>query len=345
VALCTFNGGPYLRQQLTSILEQDRRPDQLVVCDDGSSDGSVALVRELVESSGLAHRVLQNPTTLGVSCNFAQAIRLCEHDVVVFCDQDDVWRRDRLAQLEAAFQRSPDTALVFSDARVVDARGQSLGYTQWESALFSPRVRRASRQNLLPVLLRYPVVCGATMAVRRESALRCLPIGEEWLHDEWIALLCAATSKLGFVEAPLVNYRIHGSQVVSVERPTFRRQLASAKRMDRAYVERQLRRFAGLEQRLSTWIPAPPAVVLSAIRGKLEYLRGQLELRGGSANPWLSSTRLLFDGMHHRFGFGFKSWLLDVGYDYAFGQIADQPVRAEPPAVALRHWRAERKMR
>jgi glycosyltransferase involved in cell wall biosynthesis len=319
VALCTFNGRRYLRAQLNSIFNQSRRPDEIVVCDDGSEDGTAKWVSVLLQASRLPHRLVQNRVRLGVSRNFDQAIRLCTHDVVVLSDQDDVWRHDRLERIEAAFSDTPSAGVVFSNARVVDSGGTSLGYTQWDSALFGPHVRRKAQGDLFPVLLRYPVVCGATMGLRREIAQRCLPIADEWLHDEWLALLCAATSTVQLLEAELVDYRLHTGQVIGAQRLTWGRQLATARKMNQAYYARQIRRFTRLEERLQAWNPPPRAEVLSAVRGKLAYLRALQQLRAGHSNPWWASTELLLDGSHHRFELGFKSWLLGLGYHYVFG--------------------------
>jgi glycosyltransferase involved in cell wall biosynthesis len=338
VALCTFNGRRYLRAQLNSIFNQSRRPDEIVVCDDGSDDGTAEWVGVLLQASGLPHRVIQNRVRLGVSQNFDQAIRLCTHDLVVLSDQDDVWRHDRLEQLEAAFGNTPDASVVFSNARVVDSRGTPLGYTQWDSALFGPHVRRKSQGDVFPVLLRYPVACGATMGLRREIAQRCLPIAEEWLHDEWLALLCAATSNVHHLDAELVDYRIHTGQVVGAQRLTLGRQLATARKMNQAYYDRQIRRFTRLEERLQAWTPKPRAEVLAAVRGKLAYLRALQRLRAGHANPWWVSTGLLLDGSHHRFELGFKSWLLGLGYNYAFGSSSGS-LDASPSSVDDAPWR------
>jgi glycosyltransferase involved in cell wall biosynthesis len=336
VALCTFNGRRHLRAQLDSIFNQSRPPDQIVVCDDGSEDGTGELANERLRASRIPHRLLRNPSRLGVSRNFEQAIRQCEGDIVILSDQDDVWRHDKLAQLEAAFGAAPMATLVFSDARVVDASGSPLGYNQWESVFFNAHVRKKARADLLPVLLRHPVVCGATMGLRRDMALRCLPVPEEWLHDEWIAALCAATSTYLVVEAALVDYRLHEGQVVGAHRPTLGHLLATARKMDRDYYTRQIRRFTRLEERLWAWTPTPRAEVLAAVRGKLAYLAKLRRMRAGHDHPYWASTRLLLNGSHHRFELGFRSWLLGVAYNHAFGPPSSRNLGSPGPGFAQR---------
>jgi glycosyltransferase involved in cell wall biosynthesis len=317
VALCTLNGARYLHQQLRSILDQDRRPEQIVLCDDGSEDGSVELAHAVLDGAGVKFQIVVNPTRLGPSANYEQALRLCEHEIVAFSDQDDIWHSDKLARLEAALVQAPAVSAVFSDARAIDASGRRLGYTQWHACWFGPRVRETYSADLFPLLVRYPVVCGATLAVRRAVATSCLPIGAGWLHDEWLALMCAATSRVQFVEAALVDYRIHDAQSVGLVSPTLRARLAQARRLDASYFEAQIRRFEQLAERLER-TPAASAAVLATLQRKLAFLQRRAEIRQGAARPWLAATRQLLDGSHHRLGHGFQSWLLDAAYDVIY---------------------------
>ena len=96
VALCTYNGERFLRQQLESIQQQSRLPDELVVCDDRSRDQTVAIVREFATSVSFPVVIVQNPETLGSSRNFEKAIRLCTGDLIALSDQDDIWYPNRL---------------------------------------------------------------------------------------------------------------------------------------------------------------------------------------------------------------------------------------------------------
>ncbi|MEP6477935.1 MAG: glycosyltransferase, partial [Rhodoglobus sp.] len=84
VALCTRNGERFLAQQLESILGQTRAVDEVVVSDDASTDGTVALVRaafaEHVHAPSLT--ILENPVALGVTRNFEQAIAACSYDII-----------------------------------------------------------------------------------------------------------------------------------------------------------------------------------------------------------------------------------------------------------------------
>src|ERR1041385_2324822 len=114
--MCTYNGAEFLTAQWESILAQSRKPDEVVVCDDGSSDGTRSLLEQLAQQSSVPVTLRFNEQNLGSVKNFEQAIRLCTGEIIALSDQDDVWRRDKLQLIEQAFSKQ-STGLVFSDAR------------------------------------------------------------------------------------------------------------------------------------------------------------------------------------------------------------------------------------
>ena len=89
VAVATYNGENYLREQLDSLYSQTVVPDEIVVCDDCSNDGTCDILEEFHRKKGLKYYI--NSCNLGVNKNFEKAIRLCKSDYIVICDQDDIW--------------------------------------------------------------------------------------------------------------------------------------------------------------------------------------------------------------------------------------------------------------
>lgn len=136
VAMCTFNGARFLGAQLASIAAQDRPPDELVVCDDGSSDGSIEIVIQFARRSKFPVRLVVNDTNLGSTKNFEKAISLCRGAIVALADQDDVWYQHKLGRIEKAFLRSSETVLAFSDADLIDEESHSLGARLWPTFSF-----------------------------------------------------------------------------------------------------------------------------------------------------------------------------------------------------------------
>ena len=210
VALCTYAGEKYLAEQLNSIAEQERLPDEVVVSDDCSTDGTIAIVEEFARRAPFTVRLLRNETTLGSTRNFEHAIENCGGDVIVLADQDDVWLSQKLSRIEAAFRHTPRLGMVFSDAQVVDCALRPLGYNLWKAVGLTPKRQRLFEQGRgLEVTLIHNKVTGATMAFDARYRKLILPFDSGGFHDGWIALLIAAVAPVALIREPLILYRQH----------------------------------------------------------------------------------------------------------------------------------------
>jgi glycosyltransferase involved in cell wall biosynthesis len=214
VAMCTYNGERFLHQQLDSIARQTRLPDELVVCDDRSTDRTLAIVREFAASAPCPVRVFENQANLGFAANFEGAIRRCDGDLIALSDQDDVWYPTRLERSEREITEHPRAGLVFSDADLIDEQDRLLGQTIWQRLGFVGERKQALLAGRFIVLAKHRFVTGATVMFRADLRDRVLPIAAGWVHDEWITLITAAFYDLRPIDQPLIRYRIHGSQQV-----------------------------------------------------------------------------------------------------------------------------------
>jgi glycosyltransferase involved in cell wall biosynthesis len=213
--MCTYQAAGFLHEQLESLRDQERPPDELVVCDDASGDGTGDAVERFANRAGFPVRLHVNPDRLGYVQNFDEAISRCIGDVIALCDQDDVWRPHKLRRMERVFVRSPTVVAAFSDADVIDEWSRPLGYRLWQSHQFSrPARRRAARDGFMEVLLRANVVTGATLAFRREIGALAVPTPSGFHHDEWIALCAASVGTVAIHPEPLVGYRSHPGQTI-----------------------------------------------------------------------------------------------------------------------------------
>ena len=223
VALATYNGAPYVEEQLRSILTQSHPPTELVVADDGSTDGTVAIVREVAGDYPAVRLVVlePGPTSLGVAGNFARAIAAASGDLVALSDQDDRWHQGRLEGLVARFAVDDDLLLLHHDAELVDAAGTPLGQRLLDWLRASADERRALvAGQAFGVYLRRNLATGATVVFRRTLAESAFPVGEGWIHDEWLAIVAASLGGARLDERALVDYRQHGGNQIGVARPT-----------------------------------------------------------------------------------------------------------------------------
>ena len=219
VALCVYNGERFLRAQLDSIARQRRLPDEVVICDDASSDGSWGLVEAFAAAAPFPVHAHRGAANVGSTRNFERAIALCRGDVIALCDQDDVWLEDKLARIEEAFARDPQTTMTFADAILVDEDLVPEGRTLWQAVGFGrDRQRHAAGGGTLIELLKGNFVTGATMAVAASVREVALPIPDlgGLLHDGWLALVAAALGPVQPVATPGIRYRLHSRQQVGV---------------------------------------------------------------------------------------------------------------------------------
>ena len=215
IAMCTYNGASYLQQQLDSIRTQSRPPDELVVCDDGSTDATLALLEPFAATSPFPVRIFRNKINLGYSRNFAQAVELCSKEIIALCDQDDVWYPQKLERMEQRFNLDPEVDGVFSDGDLIDSNSERTGRKLWDSFSFDHKDQAHLNAGFaVDVLLQRNVVTGMAFAFRAKVRSMLAPVPGSWIHDGWLAFLIAARSKLIAEPEPLVGYRVHVTQQI-----------------------------------------------------------------------------------------------------------------------------------
>ena len=309
VVVATYNGERFLEEQLRSIVGQTRSPDEVIVTDDGSTDRTVEIAEAVL--AGARPMILVGRQG-GVVPNIERGLAHATGDVIALADQDDVWRPDKLDLLTGVLGRRPELQLVHSDARLVTADGSDLGERLLDSVSVGSGMRREiHRGDAFDVLLRRNVVTGATVMLRRELIERALPVPDGWLHDEWLAMVAAATGRLDLVEEPLIDYRQHEGNVVGA------RELRLGGKVGRVLEPRSernarlLRRAEALVERL----PAMPDVSEERIR-LVEAKLGHEQRRSALADSRLRRIPGVVRGIarddYRRFGRGAADAIRDL---------------------------------
>lgn len=269
VALCTFQGERFIARQLDSILAGQELPDEIVVSDDGSRDATLEIVRSTLAHLGRV-TLLRNESPLGVTANFAQAIAATNGDVVILSDQDDVWMPDRVASARRLFAERSEILLSFGDAYLIDAEGAALDATLFGYLGVAERDLRAIEAGGgFNVLLRRNLATGATVSFRRQLLETAAPLPPEWVHDEWLALAAAARGGLHVDRAAHVAYRLHGSNQIGADKPTFRRKVRRMFRSEPDRNDRLAGKWQVAAERAEGW--ATPDHVAHALRQKGDF--------------------------------------------------------------------------
>ena len=129
IALATYNGAEFLQEQLNSFLHQTRLPDELVACDDASSDDTMEILEAFRKIAPFAVNIYSNRENLGHLRNFEKVLALCAGDLIFLSDQDDVWDKEKIALVVNHFTEQPKVDVVINDAYYVDRSLKRQGLT------------------------------------------------------------------------------------------------------------------------------------------------------------------------------------------------------------------------
>lgn len=176
IAMASYNGEAYLQEQLDSFVKQTRLPDEVVISDDGSTDGTVEILEAFQSSAPFEVRVLRNKNNLGYAGNFNRALYASRGDFVFLSDQDDWWHPKKIQIILQRADENRWASVIFNDARLADSNLRPSART-----LLSDK---KSDKRLNPIQL------GACIGLRREFIKFVLPIPKtSFGHDGWIAAL------------------------------------------------------------------------------------------------------------------------------------------------------------
>ena len=219
VAMATYNGAAFLREQLSSIVGQTMLPAELVVSDDGSTDDTLEIVRDFAKTALFPVVIAPKTERLGFADNFLHAAEACRHELVAFCDQDDVWLPKKI---ETGARRIRDDASLMALHTLTITDGELNPTGHWTQGIIADKAYEPL--ELDP----YATGWGNSMMFRRELATLiprkrrphqpekpALPLS----HDTWLYMLAAALGRVSHIKAPMLLYRQHGSNAWGVEEP------------------------------------------------------------------------------------------------------------------------------
>lgn len=216
IVLATYNGARYIRQQLDSVLANGRDDITIEICDDGSTDGTIEIVREYEKKYDFI-RVHENRENLGYAKNFLEGVKRSRSPYIMLCDQDDIWDRDKIGRTLDAMKRlekkhengGEKPLLVFTDARNYDSEtGREFGSFHQNSHLDVTKTDTAH-------LLMENKCLGCTVMVNAAVLpyLETVP-DEVRVHDWWLALICSRFGEISYLAETTLQYRQHRGNMI-----------------------------------------------------------------------------------------------------------------------------------
>jgi glycosyltransferase involved in cell wall biosynthesis len=217
VAMCTYNGERFLKEQIDSILAQTVSVQEIVICDDGSNDKTLEILQEYFNQFPTIFRIYQNENTLKSVKNFEKAISLCTGEITFLCDQDDYWYPEKVKTTIQYFTDHETCTVLCSNGIAIDEHSNEIKnrFIIWD--VFARFIEETSNYTFFNFLTQKGnFATGATMAFKSSIKPIILPIPEikDFHHDEYIALVASATDSIHFINKKLIKYRIHESQQV-----------------------------------------------------------------------------------------------------------------------------------
>lgn len=225
VAIAAYNGEKYIEQQLESILNQTVMADEVLICDDCSSDRTVEICRSFIEKNGLSGwRIELNKKNLGYCRNFYKAIGEVKGDIIFLCDQDDAWDENKLEVMTAVMDKKPELQLLSSGYRLINGEGEHV------CGVKVPHYRACFDGSLEPItaeqLIGHSYIRGCSACFRSglKDKLRPIELSALLGHDWLLSVIAALSGGAAIINTPLMSYRCHDSNVSFSAAPVRRRE-------------------------------------------------------------------------------------------------------------------------
>lgn len=318
VALAAYNGERYIEAQLRSLLEQTRRPDEVIVCDDASTDGTCAVVERFIADNACAGwQLVRRERNVGYHRNFLDAVARATGDVICLCDQDDMWLPDRIRRCEEVLAAHPELDGMMVGYGVMDAQGREIP---------TPAGVRFVPERFDGTLVRHApadfIGCSFTRGFSMAFRARIRPVfagqpdtGRLLGHDWLIACAAALCGGFACLNEKLALYRSHGENF----------SIAGAGKRRMIDVQRRLQAVQmclDAHEALRAWsegLPHADAAFRSALARHIAFERRRLRfLRGRNPVRWLALGTDL--GEYRRFyrtwGGALTIWAGDLMYTY-----------------------------
>ena len=205
VAMATYNGEKYIKEQLDSIYTQTYKNFEVIVVDDVSSDDTVLILEEYKREYGLIYFV--NDVNMGVTKNFEKAISICSGDYIALVDQDDVWLPNKL---EVLYKNIGDYSLIYSNAEIINDNGELQNKTA--KSIYPLYEVDSNTIDLYKYIVLHSFILGCATMFKRELLSDLMPIYQTKRNHDWFLTVCAYNKNgMKYIDDVLFYYRHHNN--------------------------------------------------------------------------------------------------------------------------------------
>ncbi|MCQ2049606.1 MAG: glycosyltransferase [Candidatus Saccharibacteria bacterium] len=206
VVMATYNGAKYLREQLESIKNQSREPDEVLIFDDCSNDGgrTVEIVKSYIERNGLSSwSLIENPYNLGWKKNFINGVKKANGDLIFLSDQDDVWSSNKIKRMVSIMESNSQINLLCSNYSILNERKRNVK---------SQCLCENDKLEQIKLTAKFHLVNrpGCTYCLRKDFALKAITCWvDDFAHDSLFWIAAAITNSLFCINTSLIRFRRH----------------------------------------------------------------------------------------------------------------------------------------
>lgn len=215
VCIATYNGEKFIEKQLQSILDQTHFVDEVIICDDCSTDNTPKIVSDFIEKNGLedSWKFSINEKNIGYCLNFYGAIEKSKGDLIFLCDQDDVWSKDKVEVMCDYMTMHTDTYVLSSRYQLID--GKDAPINDLELPYYSLSDDGSTEDISFDSLIGCSWIRGFSICFRSKIKEYLVPIDVKSIlaHDWYICSLGAILGKATILNRVLCSYRFHGDNV------------------------------------------------------------------------------------------------------------------------------------
>lgn len=315
IALATYNGSKWIKDQLDSFNCQIKLPFELVVCDDCSTDNTVKIIEEYKKIAKFPIRIFVNGKNIGYTRNFERALSICNGDLICLSDQDDVWNENKLMVILSVYKDNPNFDVFVNNADYVD---ESLNLSGLSIVGKAKALGASERAN----------TAGActTITKRFRDAVLPFPNSNCPAHDTYIHRWGELVNSRYVLSDSLQKYRIHNANNSNTELSNFKLESSFAIYKKYKYVNSKLhykkRSLEYLEmkcifcEREKLFTSLPMVLSNDQINLKIKNIIDACKNRSVLYDlKWLKRivliTKMILKGQYQYFN-GFKSIIKDI---------------------------------
>ncbi len=223
VVVATYNGKKFIKKQLDSIRNQSRQPDEVIIQDDGSTDGTFELVEEYIRKNLLNNWVVEkNKQNLGYKKNFFELLKAAHGDVIFLSDQDDEWVSKKIERMTEVMEKNTDVKTLNCGISLIDGQSKKVKLAlrrNFHNAnfLYSKNSLKTLNYFEFSAIVERNISPGCAMAITSEVKEKFIKTYDFGLpHDWFLNLMASLSNGCGYLNEELLNYRLHGENTLGI---------------------------------------------------------------------------------------------------------------------------------